>query len=164
MKQNVCQACLAHSGGCCVDVRFSFHDSEAQPFVERQDQDSLPYLHKLIKESDGSYTYDSGGDLCMFLDEEYRCTIYDQRPLICRLYPVLWKKGVLAVDFTCPLSHLVPLREMLKWLESPANKKQINLMPELDFDLRARRYVNIITLREDNDVLEILDWENLTTE
>ncbi len=39
---------------------------------------------------------------CIFLNKEYRCRIYDCRPVLCKLYPVI---DVDAIDQRCPIAN-----------------------------------------------------------
>ena len=156
-KKNVCSECINHSGGCCVGVRFNVHEKEIQPFLEAQKSGKLPLNHKLVQDKDDktTYLYDSGnGGRCMFLGDKNQCTIYDKRPLICRLYPILWKKDNYFVDLICPLVHALPLRDIATWPSK--NTESLKDMPELDFDGRSRQYINLKTLFGMNDALEIL--------
>lgn len=157
-KKNVCNECINHSGGCCVGVRFNVHKNEVKPFLEAKQSGKMPINHKLeFDKDDNTYLYDSGdGERCIFLGKNNQCTIYDQRPLICRLYPILWKKDNYFVDLICPLVHVVPLREIATWPEKNQNKKSLPDIPELDFDGRNRQYINLKTLLSMNDTLEIL--------
>ena len=159
-KKNVCQSCISHSGGCCVDVRFSVHMKEAKPFIDLKNYDKLPDGHKFYMEKGekDTYIYSSGGNRCVFLTDKNTCGIYDQRPLICRMYPILWKPNDnYYVDLACPLTHLVPLKDISEWPSKPINKEILNQINELDFDGRNRQYINLKTIREMNDALEILD-------
>jgi Fe-S-cluster containining protein len=156
-KKNVCSECINHSGGCCVGVRFNVHSNEIKPFLNAMESGKIPIGHKLIQDKDdkNTYLYDSGSDnRCMFLGEKNQCTIYFERPLICRLYPILWKKDNYFVDLICPLVHVIPLREIATWPNK--NKESLKDMPELDFDGRSRQYVNLKSLHKMNDALEIL--------
>ncbi len=157
-KKNICSECINHSGGCCVGVRFNVHENEIKPFLEAQQSGKMPSNHKLeYDKDDKTYLYDSGdGNRCMFLGGTNQCTIYDKRPLICRLYPILWKKDNYFIDLICPLVHAVPLRDIATWPETNKNKASLKDMPELDFDGRSRQYINLKTLFGMNDTLEIL--------
>ena len=157
-KKNVCSECINHSGGCCVGVRFNIHANESKIFLEARESGQMPASHKLENDKDdNTYLYDSGdGSRCTFLGENNQCTIYHERPLICRLYPILWKKDNYFIDLICPLVHVVPLRDIATWPESQRNKKSLVDIPELDFDGRNRQYVNLKTILGMNDALEIL--------
>ena len=160
-NNSICQKCIATNGGCCVDVTFSIHKSELDPFLKFEIENGgfLPSGHSLktTKEEPEFYTYESGEKKCMFLGEDLKCSIYDKRPLMCRLYPILWRKPDLVyIDMLCPLTHVIPLREIAEWINSPANQKQILLMNDLDFDARSRQYLNINSLREENSALKIV--------
>lgn len=159
VKKNICSECIKHSGGCCVGVRFNVHAKEIKPFLEAQQSGLMPKSHKLTQDKDDkdSYLYDSGSHVpCVFLGANNQCQIYNERPLICRLYPILWKKDNYFVDLICPLVHVVPLRDIATWPEKSKNKEGLIDMPELDFDGRSRQYINLKTLLGMNDALEIL--------
>ena len=157
-KKNICSECINHSGGCCVGVRFNVHENEIGPFLKAQNSGKMPSSHKLVYDKDDStYLYDSGNNnRCMFLGVNNQCQIYDKRPLICRLYPILWKKDNYFIDLICPLVHTIPLRDIATWPETTMNRASLKDMPELDFDGRSRQYINLKTLFGMNDTLEIL--------
>jgi len=154
--KNVCSECIKHSGGCCVSVRFNVHVREVQPFLEAQKNGKISDKQKLVqdKSDKAQYLYDSGDERCVFLNDFNSCSIYDKRPLICRMYPILWKKDNHFVDLICPLVHLVPLREIATWPDK--NKESLVFMDELEFDGRSRQYINLKTLNSMNDALIIL--------
>ena len=160
-NNSICQKCIATNGGCCVDVTFSIHISELDPFLKFETENGgLPSGHSLktTKEEPEFYTYDSGEKKCMFLGEDLKCSIYAKRPLMCRLYPILWRKpDIVYIDMLCPLSHVIPLHEIANWVNSPQNKKQMSNMDDLDFDARNRQYLNINLLTEQNSALKILE-------
>ena len=157
-KKNICSECINHSGGCCVGVRFNIHENEIEPFLKAQKNGKMPTTHKLVYDKDdNTYLYDSGNNTrCIFLGVNNQCQIYDKRPLICRLYPILWKKDNYFVDLICPLVHTIPLRDIATWPETNMNRASLKDMPELDFDGRSRQYINLKTLFGMNDTLEIL--------
>ena len=163
-KKSVCSECIKVSGGCCVGVRFNVHVDEAKAFIEVEKNGGFPPNHKFILDKDDKeqYLYESGDEKCIHLDENNNCGIYNERPLICRMYPILWKKEEnYYVDMICPLVHFIPLRDIALWPEDPQNQKMMKHMDELDFDGRSRQYINLKTLRGMNDALDIVKDRNL---
>ena len=161
-NKSICQKCIATNGGCCVDVTFSIHTSEIDPFLKFEIENGgfLPSGHTLkpTKEEPEFHTYDSGGKKCMFLGDDLQCSIYDKRPLMCRLYPILWRKpDKIYIDMLCPLTHVIPLRDIADWVKLPKNQEQLGNMDDLDFVGRSRQYLSINALKEDNSALKILE-------
>lgn len=158
-KQTTCQKCIRENGGCCSDVRFSVHLSEAKPFIQYFENEN-PKNHKLklTKGDPEFYVYDSGNEDCIFLNDQKLCSIYADRPLMCRLYPLMWKEDKkFYIDLLCPLTHVIPLQKIYNWKNDPKNKRQLSQMEELYFDARERQYVNIKSLIQQNSALEFLD-------
>ena len=156
--KNVCQECIKHSGGCCTNVNFCIHKSEASPFLEYISTKGLPLGHKFEKFGENSdlFLYNSSDNPCIFLDENHRCQIYDHRPLICRVFPVLWTNpDNFFIDMSCPLTNIIPLRNIANWIDDPRNKEQIELMKKLDFKSRQKRYLPISGLKDHFPALEI---------
>ena len=48
-----------------------------------------PELYKFVETSNGR---------CIFLDNKYKCSIYSERPLVCRVYPIM-------IDKSCSVSR-----------------------------------------------------------
>lgn len=163
-KKSVCSACIDISGGCCVGVRFNIHIDEITKWLEKEKNGGYPLNHvfKIDKDDKDQYIYDSQGERCVHLNENNICSIYEDRPLMCRMYPILWKKREnYFVDMICPLVHFIPLRDIATWPEDPKNKKMMKNMDELEFDGRSRQYINLKTLREMNEALEIVKNRDL---
>lgn len=77
-----CEGCINHCCGQNNHLTPVLLPSEELKFNEKSVVVEAPYraMRVLAKKSDGN---------CIFLDDKTRCTIYDQRPLECRLYPFL---------------------------------------------------------------------------
>jgi len=65
---------------------------------------------------------------CIFLDPTSReCTIYEHRPLGCRIYPVVYVEGLgVSVDGICPARKTVTKREVVR--KRLALKKMLTLL------------------------------------
>jgi Fe-S-cluster containining protein len=69
---------------------------------------------------DGTHFIEGREEDCRYLDEQYRCTVHEVRPLICALYPlypVPTKVGLqIHVDWSCPAAEHMPeaYREKMK--------------------------------------------------
>ena len=97
----------------------------------------------------------------MFLNNENQCTIYSQRPLVCRMYPVLWKNSQhhvhdIFIDLSCPYTHVKPLKEIANWSTELINKKGMKKMGPLVFDGRKGQYINYNYLRDNFDDLTLV--------
>jgi Fe-S-cluster containining protein len=63
---------------------------------------------------DGSTRLGNVGEWCYFYDsEEKKCQVYEDRPLGCRIYPVVYSadEGVIT-DELCPMKHTIPKHEL----------------------------------------------------
>ena len=89
----------------------------------------------------------------MFLDNGHKCLIYEKRPLICSLYPILWEEqdGVMNyfADFACPLAHITPVHDLYNWVKEPSKKKLIEILGELEFESNLIQYVNISKITDE---------------
>jgi Fe-S-cluster containining protein len=149
----VCSECIKTTGGCCVEVEFSIHKSEVTIFLAKQRNGELPSGHSLkFDDSDDTYTYSSGEGRCTFLSDENKCSIYETRPLMCRMYPVLWqqRKKMLSyyLDMSCPLAHRMPLREFISWPNRNENNRQISQMNDLDFNHKDEQYISLTVISQ----------------
>lgn len=73
---------------------------------------------------------------CIFYNAEKRlCKIYGNRPLGCRIYPVIYDedRGIL-VDALCPSCKLISEKQITK-----RGKKVINLLKNIDAEAKKRR-------------------------
>jgi Fe-S-cluster containining protein len=77
-----CEGCPNHCCGRNPHLTPVLLPSEEQKFNEHSISVRTPYreMRLLAKKPDGN---------CIFLDDKTRCTIYDQRPFECKLYPFL---------------------------------------------------------------------------
>lgn len=160
IAENICPACIKHSGGCCTSVCLIIHKSELLPFIEAKKNNQFPDSHTLEPwdEDNNLFAYKSAEEPCVFLGNDKRCLIYPDRPLICRMYPILWtREERYFIDLSCPLAHTIPLKDILTWSEDPRNKNQIKNMSQLDFNINKRQYAHISQLKESFSVLELLD-------
>ncbi|MEE9215716.1 MAG: YkgJ family cysteine cluster protein [Thermodesulfobacteriota bacterium] len=152
--EKVCYDC---GGQCCRSVRIAINKKEpaGEIFLEKYYAGELPEGHELTDsvEREGNWIYDSNEEPCMFFDEEtIMCTIQEKKPVICATFPVKWKhQHSLFVSLTCPLTHNVPLVDLVK----SANKfKGIIAKIELyNFDQNnAEKYLSIRKLEHDYDL------------
>jgi Fe-S-cluster containining protein len=170
VEKTICDACITYNGGCCVGVRLCVHKDELKPFHDLMKNGNLPNGHslKLWDKNDKNINlYSSGDHPCMFLGYKNGCKIYDNRPLICRMYPLHWKGEdeddiSLFLDLACPLAHILPLREITSWANDKKNKEQTTKMGDLDFDGRRGEYINITFLKKNFDALKLLEDKDLS--
>ncbi|OLS23102.1 MAG: hypothetical protein HeimC3_26520 [Candidatus Heimdallarchaeota archaeon LC_3] len=164
MKSNdTCQKCITYNGGCCVGVRLCIHGDELNPFRLREKNNQLPQGHVIKKwdQNKNLFMYISGKDKCLFLNKENKCSIYSERPLVCRTYPVQWKeqekkRSNLFIDLSCPLAHEKPIQEMINWTKEPKNGKEMKKMGGLAFDGIKGRFISIEFLKKNFKALSVL--------
>ena len=74
---------------------------------------------------------------CVFYDvEKRRCKVHANRPLGCRIYPVIYDetKGVIVVDNICPAQSTVTEEQKVK-----RGKKVLKLLDKIDVEAERRR-------------------------
>jgi Fe-S-cluster containining protein len=105
-----------------------------------------------VEYRDGFYRLKNPRGRCIFLNDEGRCTIYQHRPLGCRLYPLVFSNNEEPLlDPECPLTKtsmikctdivegLKLLRKVLKYMENEY-KVKINWG---NLDRGSKKLVNI---------------------
>ena len=67
------------------------------------------------KKSGGFYRLVNINGRCIFLGEDGKCTIYNDKPLGCGVYPLIYneEKGVIIDDY-CPLSREIDCLELIR--------------------------------------------------
>lgn len=165
-SKTICQKCIEITGGCCTSVNLFIHRTEISPFLERKDTFGLPTDHSLEAwdKNEEIYVYNSSHNQCMFLGSDNLCTIYENRPLVCRMYPFLWKENALNlneifIDILCPLAHYRPFKKMYEESNNEKNQQQIENLGTLRFDVDEKNYLNITDIKNSSEILEILYTE-----
>ncbi len=121
LKEDVCFDCGAK---CCQSVILVINKDEpaSKPFLEKFEDDKIPKGHNLWDDDDtriNNWRYDSNGEPCMFFnDQTKKCSIENEKPVICKLYPLKWKhQHSLFISLVCPLTHYIPLKTIVSWAE-----------------------------------------------
>lgn len=160
---SVCHDCINRTGGCCTNVNLILSKSEIKPFLETKQQGQFSESDSLEKWDSGGelYTYNSGEKKCIFLTEKKTCLIYETRPIICKLYPIVWKKGLIEsfetfIDLLCPLTHAKPIIEMYKPTQENNTKKLMKEIGSLEFDQEDCSYLNITDKKRSSEALHDL--------
>ena len=157
--KNVCQECINHTGGCCTSVNLSIHISELNSFIEYIMKNGLPKGQKIenLDDEKDIYLYNSGNEKCIFLDENNQCKIYSNRPLVCRMYPILWKtKENFFIDMSCPLAFIVPIKNILESIKESKNQEQLKILDDLNFNPLLYQYLSVSNLVKEYPVLKII--------
>jgi len=87
----------------------------------------------MIKSDDGFYRLRNIDSYCYFYDNKQRvCKIYEQRPLGCRIYPIIYiyEENIVTVDSYCPASDTVTFNDIVKALPL-----MIRILKELRIDI-----------------------------
>lgn len=163
MSLETCQNCQ----GCCSSVKIPFKkESEAgKKILEMWENNELPEGHELrdcVPTRPRYWLYDSHGEDCVFLKEEtYECSIHDIKPILCRTYPLKWQNKKNYFIDTCPLTFVVPLKEIYSWRNG--NEEEIGDMiyyvnsyknPEIDMIPITR------LIYESDSLKELFEEEN----
>ena len=158
--KDICNSCIKTDGGCCTDVILNIHASEVKPFEKQFLLSKAPKNHTLNIDlfHPDQYIYHSAKEPCMFLGKDNACSIYDQRPLVCRMYPLKWQnKKYFHIDLSCPLAHSIPFQEILDWTTDPKNSDLIKVLDAENFNNQSLHYASITSLKNKYKQLEILD-------
>ena len=149
----MCSYCISKTGGCCTGVELALLPDEIPLFQKRFDDGTAPEGHtlELYEEETKTFLYKAGtGKACMYLAEDNSCSVYDERPGICRAYPLMWVESeyegedfTYFLDMACPLTHTIPLATIANWIELPLLKEKITSLGELDFDVKDEQYLNL---------------------
>ena len=134
-------------------MRFTIHDDEVGPFLKLKKNGGLPRGHKLKRSEtavdDPGYIYESGKDRCVFLNGDNQCSIYSQRPLICRMYPIMWTETDddpelrFHLDMACKLTHEVPIKVFEEQCHSQDAEQMVPKYGALDMDPEDSQYIDL---------------------
>ena len=159
-ENNTCNNCINLTGGCCTNANLIIHKSEIKPFMEAKKTGRLPESQSFEKldDEDDLYFYQAHGERCLFLSDENNCIIYDQRPTVCKMYPIVWKKSpidptTIFIDMLCPLTHSMPIKDFFKANVTIENQKIMKLIGPLIFDQTDSSYLNITDKKRSSDAL-----------
>ncbi len=98
-------------GKCCYETEMPLTEED----IERIER--LGFKRKeFVVEVDGIPRLRNVGGKCFFLDEFNRCRIYENRPIGCRIYPVVLdlESGRAVVDDLCPKKDSVREEDLRK--------------------------------------------------
>ena len=162
-EKNICTDCITKTGGCCTDMNLFVDVTEAQPFLEAKEKGLLPDNHSFDKLDNRKdlFIYQSRGERCMFLSTSNACSIYDKRPSICKLYPIVWNKTAvnpinIYADMLCPLTHAVPILKLHEQTKKVENRILMKKIGPLDFNDIDYSYLNITEKRSTSTALDDL--------
>jgi len=95
---------------CCIGTEMILLPSD----IERIERHGYRGFYEF---RDGFYRLRNVDGRCVFL-RSGRCSIYEIRPLGCRVYPlIIVGEGVVEVDSFCPLSRRIPCEEIVEGVE-----------------------------------------------
>lgn len=157
----VCDNCIRKTGGCCTNINLVIHETEIKPFKDAKEKKLIPATQILerISGNGNLFLYQTNGERCVFLTSSNTCSIYDRRPTVCSMYPIVWKKTAinptnLFIDLLCPLTHSMPIKDLYKPSTDIKKKKMIKEIGSLVFDSDASSYLNISDIKRSSDVLD----------
>ena len=86
---------------------------------------------------------------CVFFDSnKKKCEIYKNRPLGCRIFPVIFseEEGIV-VDYICPMKNTVSKREL-----NQKGKILVNLLQQIDCEAERQFHQTTFKLRRECDI------------
>jgi Fe-S-cluster containining protein len=159
-SKDVCKSCFDSGRGCCKKVRIPIHKDEkaAEIFLQVWRDEGIPEDDLTDDVTRNSWVYDSNDKSCYFLDlETGECKIHDNKPIICKVYPLKWGKddSTLFMIF-CPLTHVIPLQEIKSWVNPYLDKIKDITKYEDEGNLKQREitFINLTVEMENNEVIK----------
>ncbi|HIP56687.1 MAG TPA: YkgJ family cysteine cluster protein [Ignisphaera aggregans] len=150
-EHTFCQYCLR----CCINTEMILLRSD----IERISRYGFDPTH--FAEKRGRFIKLKNVDNhCVFLDpQSRRCTIYEIRPLGCRLYPLIYVEGIgVTLDSECPLSRYWmsrcdELETGLKQLEEFLMRLEIEYRYRVDWRLFNSSKASLLSMCKDHRYL-----------
>jgi len=180
MKQNPCIKCRYH---CCIGDYGTFATIQdikrIAEYTRKKPEDFAKYddicsdkeeQEDLMKARSHSYfEYTEDGKIlqlkskkngeCIFL-KDMRCTIYSVRPLICRIFPVGFRKrdGMVKIlveeeDRHCPVARKADIKDILRFLNLTDDKASALIKQFLREVGIYKKKIPILEKRQLNDVI-----------
>ena len=118
-------------GDCCLETEMLLSKKD----MDRLEKKGFKSKYFSRQNNEGYVVLKNRKGHCIFFDvEQKRCKIYEDRPMGCRLYPIIFDdmKGIVA-DTLCPAKN--------KWTEnrkSHRGKKVIKLLKKIDSEAKQR--------------------------
>lgn len=118
-------------GNCCLATEMLLSKKD----IDRLEKKGFKTKYFSRQNNEGYIVLKNRKGHCIFFDaEQKKCKIYEDRPLGCRLYPIIFddRKGIIA-DTLCPANN--------KWTEnrkSHRGKKVIKLLKKIDSEAKKR--------------------------
>jgi len=118
-------------GDCCLETEMLLSKKD----IDRFEKKGFKSKYFSRQNNEGYVVLKNRKGHCIFFDvEQKRCKIYEDRPMGCRLYPIIFDdmKGIVA-DTLCPAKN--------KWTEnrkSHRGKKVIKLLKKIDSEAKQR--------------------------
>lgn len=105
--------CSDCGGRCCLDQRVILSKSDIDRIASRGYK-----LEDFAEFRDGFWRLKNYMGPCVFLDRRTgKCTIHEFKPTVCRLYPVIYFDGKVAIDVeTCPKGKYLTEDDVFKVL------------------------------------------------
>ena len=118
-------------GDCCLETEMLLSKKD----IDRLEKKGFKSKYFSRQNNEGYVVLKNRKGHCIFFDvEQKRCKIYEDRPMGCRLYPIIFDdmKGIIA-DTLCPANN--------KWTENRKThrgKKVIKLLKKIDSEAKQR--------------------------
>jgi Fe-S-cluster containining protein len=100
--------CLPGCGLCCRTYRIALTGLDLDRLKGVVDPETCPTIEPAPGAQDGgimAFMVNGREKGCCYLDGNARCSVYDNRPLYCRTYPLIrdtYERLEMSVDYTCP--------------------------------------------------------------
>jgi len=117
-----CEMC----GKCCHQPNITVMDDEVERIAEHLSMSADEFIAKYLYRDEGRWLFRKNGR-CEFLGKDKRCTIWSERPEICRDFPYLVSKFMSRVYLSIVNDTDIDLSYMDdSWPCTPVIKKSIN--------------------------------------
>ena len=121
----------SHCGICCEKTEMLLSNAD----VERLEKAGYNRQKFMRYDKHGFARLRNRHGFCVFYDAvKCRCTIYEHRPLGCRIYPIIYseQEGIV-VDGLCPMKNTVSEIELKR-----RGKRVIELLQRMDHEATSR--------------------------
>ena len=118
-------------GDCCLETEMLLSKKD----IDRLEKKGFKSKYFSRQNNEGYVVLKNRKGHCIFFDvEQKRCKIYEDRPMGCRLYPIIFDdmKGIVA-DTLCPAKN-----KLTENRKSHKGKKVIKLLKKIDSEAKHR--------------------------
>lgn len=164
MSDSIIKETCSKCRSCCHSVKIPFKKESVSGLLikEKFKDEKWREGHSLYEDPDHPdfWVYDTKGKNCLFLDlPNYKCNIQAIKPIVCKMFPLKWDNILMYYVDLCPLSLVVPLKDIYGWREGHefelrdvtyyVNPKESNQLLPLSSILQKHQHFREVLFSED---------------